>query len=81
MEKLSFDNIKKIYPNEWVVIGNPIIENNYISVKEGIVINHNTDKKKLVTESIQLVKTYHDFVIRYTGELPKIGKWLSLRSI
>ena len=45
MENLSFDIIKKIYPNEWVVIGNPIIDNNNISVKEGIVINHNIDKK------------------------------------
>lgn len=43
---LSFDAIKELYPNEWVLLRNPEMVNT--SIKGGIVVYHSVDKKGFV---------------------------------
>lgn len=75
MEAISFKNIKQLYPNEWVLIGNPTEKNGDIF---GEVIIHEKDKKQLVNKAVssQIKKLYNKTILRFTGELPTIGKWL-----
>lgn len=67
--------MKLLYPDEWILIGNPINKDGELF---GEVLIHHLDKKTIVTEannkraSIEATKT----VLRYTGNQTKIGKWL-----
>jgi len=42
---ISFDELKKIYPDEWVLLGNPEMKNT--SVLGGVVLYHSKDKKEV----------------------------------
>jgi len=72
---MSFDEIKKLYPDQWVVLGNPVIEN--VRVVSGIVLMHGIDKREMAYLGRELVKNYKTFTVRYTGQFPKGRKiWL-----
>ena len=75
MEKISLSNIKQLYPNEWVLIGDPTELSGELF---GEVIVHDKDKKQLVAgvAKTQEQLAYTKTILRYTGELPTIGKWL-----
>ncbi len=40
---LSFDDVKKIYPDDWVLLGNPEMKNT--SILGGVVLYHSKDKE------------------------------------
>jgi hypothetical protein len=42
--ELNINNIKKLYPNEWVLVGNPLMDDTKIDVLYGIPIYHSKDK-------------------------------------
>ena len=44
---LSIDDIKKRCPDEWVLVGNPIMDDSKIDVLSGIPIYHSKDKKEV----------------------------------
>ena len=44
---LNINYIKKLYPNEWVLVGNPIMDESKIDVLSGIPIYHSKDKKEV----------------------------------
>lgn len=44
---IKIENIKSLFSNEWVLLGNPITDNNLIDVLEGVSICHNKDKKEV----------------------------------
>jgi hypothetical protein len=75
MTAISLTNIKQLYPNEWVLIGNPTEKNGDVF---GEVVIHEKDKKQLVNKAVdtQLKNVYDKTILRFTGELPTIGKWL-----
>lgn len=72
---ISISSIKSQYPDEWVLIGNPKEANGELY---GIVILHEKDKKILVSKITQEHSSieYSKTILRYTGNLPAIGKWL-----
>ena len=44
---LTINDIKKLYPDEWVLVGNPIMDESKIDVLEGIPLFHSKDKKEV----------------------------------
>ena len=81
---LSFEDIKKKYPNEWVFIGNPILDETPVlkavvdKVQSGIVLFHSKDKREIGYNAKELKKGYDTFICVFTGELPKNRRfWLS----
>lgn len=42
---LSFDKVKKMYPDEWVLLGDPQITDT--KVLGGVVVYHSKDKKEV----------------------------------
>jgi hypothetical protein len=44
---LSITDIKALYPNEWVLLGNPIMDESKIDVISGIPLFHSKDKKEV----------------------------------
>ena len=53
----SIDDIKKSYPDEWIILGEPEIDEyrNFIS---GVVLYHSSNKKELIYHDKPLLKKY-----------------------
>lgn len=73
-EIISFEEMKKLYPDEWVVIGNPVYDG--FKVVSGVLILHGKDKRELAYAGRALVKKFDSFAFRFTGEFPKNRKFL-----
>jgi hypothetical protein len=72
---LTFEEIKAKYPNEWVLLGNPIIENT--KVLAGIPIFHAKDKRDIAAQKINWRANFEGATTIFTGEFPKKRRfWL-----
>ena len=80
MEFLSFEKIKNLYPNEWVLIGNPELRNPEVEASivsqliGGVVVFHSKDKKELAYKGRDLRKGFESITCVWTGEIPKNRK-------
>ena len=72
-EVLTISVIKKKFPDEWVLIGNPEEINGELY---GIVIFHDKDKKQLVNKVVDQKHSFTHTILRFTGSHPETGKWL-----
>ncbi|MEZ4902530.1 MAG: hypothetical protein R2822_12650 [Spirosomataceae bacterium] len=53
---MNISQIKQLYPNEWVLLGNPMIENSQVIA--GIVIYHAKDKRDIASQKINWRATF-----------------------
>lgn len=67
-EVLKMAEIELRYPNQWVVIGNPVFDG--MDVLEGIVIAHHTDKRIAGMEGGERRSPYKKVTLFYVGKLP-----------
>jgi hypothetical protein len=66
-QQLSISDIKKLYPNEWVLIGNPIMDESKLDVLEGIPLFHSKDKKEVCYIGRDKTTSYDKITLIYTG--------------
>jgi hypothetical protein len=72
---LTIEEIKQKYPNEWVLLGNPVIDNT--KVLSGIPIYHAKDKREIAYQGINWRENFSGATIVYTGEFAKNRRfWL-----
>lgn len=76
-ELLKIDEIKKLYPDEWVLLGNPEIAET--KVLSGIVLYHSKDKKEVCYLGREKTAGYNTVTIAYSGEPKKRNKLGILR--
>ena len=83
MEVLTIEQIKSEYPNEWVLIGNPELDDEETlgsivdKLVQGIVLLHSKDKRELAYKAKEVRKGYESIACIYTGVFPKSRKyWL-----
>lgn len=76
---MSFEKVKELYPNEWVLLGNPEIKNT--SVLGGIVLYHSKDKKEVCYIGRDKISGYTSVTISFAGDLQKMRKTGILRRI
>jgi hypothetical protein len=70
MEQLmTIDDIKAHYPNEWVLVGNPVLDETSINVLSGIPIYHSADKKEVCYLGRDKTKDYSKIKLIYTGSI------------
>jgi len=64
-ERRSIDDIKKSYPDEWILVGDPEENEQEMGFRTGIVLYHSPDKRELAYRPKPLLKqvktTYHFF--------------------
>jgi hypothetical protein len=73
---LSIEDIKLRYPDEWVLLGNPHIENT--AILGGVVVFHSADKRDLV-KGRDALKGFDLSTWTYTGTFPKNRRvWLGI---
>jgi hypothetical protein len=79
MRSISISTIKRKYPNEWVLLANPVITG--IELGGGIVLSHHKDKRELAIQGRALIGGYDKYQVIYTGKLPRIPRLGILRTI
>lgn len=81
---LSFTDIKQLYPDEWVLIGNPELRNPEINeaivhkIVSGVVLLHSKDKREIGYKAKDVKHGFERFACVFTGEPPRNRRfWLS----
>ena len=64
---MGFDQVKKMYPNEWVLLGDPEMKNT--TVLGGVVVYHSKDKKEVCYIGRDKTESFAKVTIAYTGNL------------
>jgi hypothetical protein len=64
---LNINDIKKLYPDEWVLIGNPEMDKSELNVLSGIPILHSKDKKEVCYLGKSKTSDFKTITIIYTG--------------
>ena len=69
-EKLTWDEIKRQYPDEWVILTEPDVDRSTTTLLGGRVFAHGKDRDEVHD---QLKDVPGDFSIRWTGRLRSVG--------
>ena len=70
----ALEELKKLYPNEWVLLGDPKMKNT--AVLGGVVLFHSKDKKEVCYIGRDKTSNYSTVTIAFAGnhkQLRKIG--------
>jgi predicted secreted acid phosphatase len=65
---LSFKEIKKLFPNKWVLLGNPEYGKNHTPILFANVVAHNKDKIELALNCSDWRKSFNTATCVYTGK-------------
>ena len=82
-ERRSIDDIKKSYPDEWILVGDPEEYEQEMEFRTGIVLYHSPDKRELAYRAKPLLKQVsktYQFFNRVTPR-PKREAIVSIYSI
>ncbi len=80
LKPLTLATIKSRFPNEWVLIGNPVMDENLLKVLSGIPLFHSKDKKEVAYFGREKVIGYKTFTVLYTGTFKPMRKIVTLYS-
>ncbi len=69
---LQLNVIESLYPDEWVLLGNPEIED--AQILNGFVVHHNKDKKNVIEFAKTVIDEFETVKIVFAGEIPKISR-------
>jgi hypothetical protein len=64
---INIEEIKALYPNEWVLLGNPIMDDSRIDVLSGIPLFHSKDKKEVCYIGRDKTSNFDKITLIYTG--------------
>ncbi len=63
---LTWEEIKIQYPNEWVVLGNPVFDG--MKILKGTVLAHHQDKRVASIEGGERREGFKKFTLTFTGQ-------------
>ena len=69
---LNIEELKKLYPDEWVLLGNPEMKNTF--VLGGVLLYHSKDKKEVCYIGRDKTANYSTVTIAFAGELKQHRK-------
>jgi hypothetical protein len=72
METLNIEKIRALYPNEWVLLGNPTMDTNDVDVLTGIPLYHSQDKREVCYLGKPTTEGYNMITLIYTGTPQRI---------
>jgi hypothetical protein len=78
-EVLKMAEIEARYPNQWIVVGNPVF--NGMDVLEGVVVAHHVDKRIASMEGGERRASFKKVTLFYVGQLPPPRRIGLLRTI
>ena len=75
---LNIADIKNLYPDEWVLLGNPIMDDSKIDVLSGIPLFHSKDKKEVCYIGRDKTTNFDKITLIYTGTFKATRKITSI---
>jgi hypothetical protein len=73
-QTIDISDIKDLYPDEWVLLGNPIMDDNKIDVISGIPLYHSKDKKEVCYIGRDKTAGFDKITLIYTGTFRPVRK-------
>ena len=64
---LTIADIKVLYPDEWVLIGNPVMDESKLNLLSGIPLFHRKDKKEVCYIGRDKTSNFDKITLIYTG--------------
>jgi hypothetical protein len=64
---INISEIRTLYPDEWVLLGNPVMDESKIDVLEGIPLFHSKDKKEVCYIGRDKTTPFDKITLIYTG--------------
>jgi len=64
---VEFSEISLSFPDEWILLGNPVLDQNSEIIK-GIVLFHSKDKREVCYKGRDKVKEYKKISVVFTGK-------------
>jgi hypothetical protein len=71
---INIAEIKALYPDEWVLLGNPIMDESKIDVLSGVPLFHSKDKKEVCYIGRDKTLNFDKITLIYTGAFRPIRK-------
>jgi hypothetical protein len=78
---INIEDIKALYPDEWVLLGNPIMDDSKIDVLSGIPLFHSKDKKEVCYIGRDKTSNFDKITLIYTGTFRPTRKITSLNNL
>jgi hypothetical protein len=78
---INITEIKALYPDEWVLLGNPLMDDSDIDVLSGIPLFHSKDKKEVCYIGRDKTSNFNKITLIYTGSFKPTRKITSIFSI
>jgi len=67
----SIDDIKKSYPDEWILLGNPERNEREMDILSGVVLYHSPDKRELAYRDKPLLQKYDRITLFFNRVTPR----------
>jgi len=67
----NIEDIKRDYPDEWVLIGDPEMNESRQKILSGVVVYHSPDKRELAYLGRPLVKEYQKTALFFNRVTPR----------
>jgi hypothetical protein len=71
---MNIEEMRVLYPNEWVLVGNPEMDSDGLEVLSGIPLFHSKDKKEVCYLGRDKAKEYQNITLSFMGELPHLRR-------
>jgi hypothetical protein len=71
---INIGEIKTLYPDEWVLLANPEMDESNIDVVSGIPIFHSKDKKEVCYIGREKATNFKKITLIYTGTFKSVRK-------
>jgi hypothetical protein len=71
---VSFEEAKLLYPDEWLLLGNPVSDENGLHTLGGYVLYHSKDKKEVCYLGKDKTVGYDKITLEFTGKIKKMRR-------
>ena len=71
MQRVSINDIKRSYPDEWILLGNPEIDEKRQEILSGILLFHSPDKKEAVYSGKPMTAKYDKTALFFNRITPR----------
>jgi hypothetical protein len=71
MQTVTIEEIKKSYPDEWILLGNPAINEQKQAILSGVLLYHSPDKREVCYLGKPLTKDYKKVAMFFNRVTPR----------
>ena len=71
---VSFEDAKILYPDEWLLLSNPVTDENGLHILGGYILYHSKDRKEVCYLGRDKTVGYDKITLEFTGEIKKMRR-------